>query len=171
MRPSLIFLLVLLTLLLGLVLAWQYTGNRAHRVAAQARQTEQRLLVTQDSLRTLLAAQDSLRALAGRTHGEGTTPSSLAWRLDLDELRDLGLADPVAMLRADLMRHPELIPYKGVLGGRMGFYSPGDIVLLNSRWVYARFNDGHIVGFGIFEFSVAPGGRIRWKTVAAMLLE
>lgn len=68
-----------------------------------------------------------------------------------------------------LARHPGLIPFGGVLGGRMGFYDTTRIVVLNDEWVFADFEDGHIGGHGIFQFDVRPGGRIVWKRVTAKL--
>ncbi len=63
------------------------------------------------------------------------------------------------------MAHPEIIPHAGVLGGRMGFYSPRNIHVLNARTVYARFDDGHIMGSGVFEFTIEPDGRIDWRVL------
>jgi hypothetical protein len=34
---------------------------------------------------------------------------------------------------ADLKTHSELIPYKGILGGTMGFYGDNDIHVLTNR--------------------------------------
>jgi len=86
-------------------------------------------------------------------------------------LQELGLADPVPALAQDLMRHPELIPYPGVLGGNMGFYSEDNIQILTPRWVLANFDDGHIDGYMLLEYAVAPGGKITWKPLASYLRE
>ena len=53
----------------------------------------------------------------------------------------------------------------------MGFYDTTRVVLLNGRWVYAAFDDGHIGGSGLFEFRVLRGGRVAWKRLAARLDE
>lgn len=86
-----------------------------------------------------------------------------------DALRERGLKDPVPELIEDLQRHPEVIPHPGVLGGRMGFYDRDRIRVLNDSWVYAGFDDGHVVGDGIFGYQVAPGGRISWRVVVSRL--
>ena len=51
----------------------------------------------------------------------------------------------------------------------MGFYDTTSIFVLNDRWVYAEFEDGHVGGSGIFEFHVEPGGKIQWKVVKAAM--
>lgn len=82
-------------------------------------------------------------------------------------LRELGLADPETDLRADLARHPDLIPHGGVLGGRQGFHDPKSIVLLPHRWAYAAFDDGHVEGYLLAAWQVQAGGKITWKVIAS----
>ena len=124
------------------------------------------------------AAADSLQAAGGRPDTAGglvpgadgpaaRPPGLLANEVHLARLRRAGLRDPLADLRADLQAHPELIPVPSRLGGRMGFYSPDDIVLLNDRWVYAYFEDGHTAGSMLLEFDVREGGGIVWRPLAA----
>ncbi|MBN2858470.1 MAG: hypothetical protein JXN63_08730 [Candidatus Delongbacteria bacterium] len=86
----------------------------------------------------------------------------------LVDLKKAGLADPVKDIKADLMLHPELIPYEGILGGRMGFYSENGIRIIN-HWVFAYFEDGHIGGYMVLEYKVAQGGRISWKVLYSHL--
>ena len=88
---------------------------------------------------------------------------------DLEELQKKGLKDPRREIVADLQKHPELIPYKGVLGGRMGFYSPSMIQILSKQWVFAYFEDGHRGGWLLLEFRVTPGGQISWKVLRSYL--
>ena len=85
---------------------------------------------------------------------------------DVGELQKKGLEEA---LSADLMGHRELIPYEGVMGGTMGFYSKEDIHVLTSCWVLASFEDGHIGGHMLLEYAVSPGGEIRWKVISAYL--
>ena len=92
----------------------------------------------------------------------------LLWDHEIQRLREKGLEDPVNNLRDDLMSHPELIPYEGVLGGTMGFFR-SRIALLSLRWVYAEFEDGHIGGRCLLEYDVAPGGKITWSVIEAEL--
>jgi hypothetical protein len=88
---------------------------------------------------------------------------------EIEDLRKHGLRDPIAQIVEDLRSHPEVIPHPGELGGNMGFYDPDGIHVLSARWVYARFDDGHITGDGVFEFTVQPDGSLAWKVVSSRL--
>jgi len=74
-----------------------------------------------------------------------------------------GVSDPTSIIR-DLLNHPELIPYDGVLGGVMMFT---DAYLINDKWVFARFEDGHIMGSGLFQYEIKAPFTIYWKLVKA----
>jgi hypothetical protein len=137
--------------------------------AVRARREAGRLRVELEAARGA-AASDSLQVAGARPDtagGPAPPPGLLANEVHLARLRRAGLDDPLADLRADLQAHPELIPVPGRLGGRMGFYSPDDIVLLNDRWVYAYFEDGHTAGSMLLEFDVREGGGIAWRPLAA----
>jgi len=88
---------------------------------------------------------------------------------DGGELQKKGLSRLEEALTTDLMGHRELIPYEGVMGGTMGFYSKENIHVLTARWVLASFEDGHIGGHMLLEYAVSPGGEIRWKVISAYL--
>ncbi|NBI28101.1 hypothetical protein [Chengkuizengella marina] len=66
----------------------------------------------------------------------------------------------------DLLKHPELIPFDGVVGGTM-FFNEADV--LNDKWVYATYEDGHISGAGIFEYKVDQDNKIKWELVDSFL--
>lgn len=72
-------------------------------------------------------------------------------------------------LKQDLVERPELIPFEGTLGGTMGFYDPENIYVLSDKWVYARFEDGHIQGGMLLEYSLGPDGEISWQVLEARL--
>jgi hypothetical protein len=92
------------------------------------------------------------------------TPHHLIDEDEIDKLREAGLTDPLQQLVDSLMAHQEIIPHLGIHGGRMVFY-PQDIHVLNERTVFARFEDGHIMGSGVFEFTIEPDGRIAWRVL------
>jgi hypothetical protein len=128
--------------------------------------------VGQQREKMLEARVDSLRAEMTRAHNlqHGAESDAREAREviqddEIDDLRKQGLADPVHDLKADLMKHPDLIPFPGVLGGSMGFYSADDIRILGSHWAFARFEDGHIGGSILLEYKVEHG-RITWKRLA-----
>lgn len=81
-------------------------------------------------------------------------------------LKSQGLRDPVREIREDLMRRPDLIPFEGVMGGRMQFV-PNGIAVLSPQWVYARFEDGHVGGSCLLAYTVLPSGEISWRRLAA----
>jgi hypothetical protein len=94
---------------------------------------------------------------------------SLLTSWDIAQLARQGISNPEKDLAADLMQHRELIPYEGIMGGSMGFYSKKDIHILSSRWVLASFEDGHIGGNMLLEYRVDPGGNISWKVLSAYM--
>jgi len=88
---------------------------------------------------------------------------------DIERMRRKGLKDPVKDIISDLTQHRELIPYKGILGGTMNFYSESKIWILTNRWVLAYFEDGHIGGYLLLEYEVTSDGGIKWKTLASYI--
>lgn len=86
----------------------------------------------------------------------------------IESLKEKGLTNPVQDIISDLTNHTELIPYDGVLGGTMRFYERY-IWVLNQKWVFAYFEDGHINGYLLLEYNVENNGKIKWKRIAAML--
>jgi hypothetical protein len=87
----------------------------------------------------------------------------------VEYFRNLGLVDPLNDIINNLKKHPELIPFKGVLGGTMHFSEKEGVYVLNINYVLAAFSDGHIAGSMLLQYDVAPGGKISWKTVNARL--
>jgi hypothetical protein len=75
--------------------------------------------------------------------------------------------DPISYLKKDLIKRNDLIPYTGVLGGTMGFYDENSIHVLNYKWIYAYFEDGHIGGEILLEYNILEDGRINWKVIDA----
>lgn len=80
-------------------------------------------------------------------------------------LKQKGLPNPVENISQDLRNHREIIRYKGVLGGTMGFYDKLGIHVLNKKWVLADFDDGHINGHMLLEYDVKEGGIIKWRLI------
>lgn len=95
-------------------------------------------------------------------------PATLAPQ-DLAALYSKGLSSPLIAIPADLMRHPEIIPFPAAAGGTMSFNSPQDIHVLNNRWVLAACRDSQRRGVLLLEYSVGLRGAITWKVVASAL--
>ena len=100
---------------------------------------------------------------------EASQSPSLLSSWEITQLERKGISNPEEDLASDLMQHRELIPYEGVMGGTMGFYSKKDIHVLNSRWILASFEDGHIGGHMLLEYRVDQGGKIHWRVLSAYL--
>jgi len=79
------------------------------------------------------------------------------------KLEDKGVKD-YKIIEEDLLSKPELISIEGVLGGTMFFT---DVYLLNDQWVYATFEDGHIMGSGLYTFEILSSGEIQWEEIKA----
>ena len=101
-------------------------------------------------------------------HGEHTY---LLDEFQINTLKRRGLSDPVSQLSADLMAHPELIPFEGVVGGTMGFRAFEGITILSPSWVFARFDDGHVMGSCLLEYEISPDTTIHWKLIKAQMDE
>jgi hypothetical protein len=137
---------------------------------AQQRKTlkcEDLLVKMQQQNDTLSAKIDSLTSLRTK-YRELLEMGSKLDSSQIEQLRRKGLSDPVEDIITDLRKHNELIPFKGVLGGTMGFYSSEDIMLI-SKWVFAPFEDGHIGGYMLLEYKVSSDGKISWKVIDAYL--
>ena len=88
---------------------------------------------------------------------------------EIDQLKQKGLMDPVKDLKLDLMKRQDLIPYKGVLGGTMGFFSEENIHIISSKWAAAYFDDGHIDGIMLLKYNIQKDGKIRWVVMDSFL--
>lgn len=83
-------------------------------------------------------------------------------------LRRQGFNGGVQEIIGDLIKHSELIPFKGVSGGTMGFYSKEEVFVISDKWVLAYFNDGHISGNMLLSYNV-KNGIITWKVIDSYL--
>lgn len=88
---------------------------------------------------------------------------------EIEQLKQKGLKDPVKDLKTDLMNRKDLIPYKGVLGGTMNFFTEEHIHIISSKWAAAYFEDGHINGIMLLRYNVFKDGKIRWYVMDSYL--
>lgn len=79
-------------------------------------------------------------------------------------LQEKGIVDP-GLLTADLMNQSHIIESQPVLGGTMYFTKA---VLLNHRLCYASFEDGHIMGYGLYSFEISQG-QIQWQSIIEIM--
>lgn len=90
---------------------------------------------------------------------------------EIEQLKQKGLKDPVKDLKSDLAKRNDLIPYKGVLGGTMGFYFEEHIYIISSKWAAAYFEDGHKNGIMLLKYSIQKDGKIRWYVMDSILYQ
>ena len=95
-------------------------------------------------------------------------PGHLIDALDVEELRRQGLKDPLAQIVGSLVAHGEVIPHEGLHGSTMHFF-PESVHILDQRWVYAYFEDGHVSGHGIFRYTVQPDSSLAFTVVYSEL--
>lgn len=98
--------------------------------------------------------------------------SKLNESLTIDErmikkIEEKGYSDYKYILK-DLELHPELIPYKGVLGGTMSWWHD-ESYILNEKWVYGYFEDGHINGYALLEYKINDDKTISWLVLDSYL--
>ena len=135
--------------LVALAFFWQRAEQRARTAEARVN-----------------AADSTMRALDSKSAWQPAEGVELS-QADLAELQRIGFTDPARQLGEDLVRHPELIPFPGEVGGSMAFRQP--VRVLSSRWVMANFDDGHVGGSAILEFEVLKDGHLGWKMRASHL--
>lgn len=137
-------------LVIVLIAAVTFVWGRAEREHRRA----------EEALKQARAALDSAKAVRSGGGAAGVFLSSD----EIASLRRAGLTDPVNQLRSDLEAHGSLIPVKGVVGGKMGFYDREGVVLLPGGYVYAPAEDGHIQVHAILRYEV-QGGTIPWTLI------
>lgn len=75
-----------------------------------------------------------------------------------------GIENPEAHIKQSLREKPGLIPLEPVVGGTIRFTN---ILVLGSKWVIAEYEDGHIMGRAIYEYSIEQNGDIRFTELTS----
>lgn len=65
----------------------------------------------------------------------------------------------------DLLKQSELIPKKGILGGTM-YWIENTAVVLNNRFVFCSYEDGHIMGHALLSYEFDQDQEIKWTVDA-----
>ncbi len=152
--------------LLIIMLFLVYTVWDSHRQIADLEDREARLVEERNTLREKIEemVQDMEDVEPGIPDIERPARSLLS-PFEINRLRRQGLDDPVNDITEDLLKRNDLIPHEGILGGTMAFYTPGNIHILSPKWVFAYFEDGHIRGEILLEYTVDEQGNISWKVI------
>jgi hypothetical protein len=80
---------------------------------------------------------------------------------NFSKLKNQGINTPKVYIIDNLMRQNNLIPMKAVLGGNMQF---SRVSLLGQSWAIADFNDGHVGGEMLLNYSIKDTS-IEWRVL------
>lgn len=84
---------------------------------------------------------------------------------ELRRFAEKQITEPISFLRDRLQDRPDLIPTEAVLGGTMNFYDREAIHVLNDKWVFATFEDGHIMGQILLGYDIDADLEIEWGVI------
>lgn len=129
----------------------------------QGMESKPEISTAQMELQAEKSRNDSLSKLIMDIRNLGGIPPLLD-SYQVEQLKIKGLKNPVEDLRNDLVGEDAIITRQGVHGGKMGFYMPEAIHVLNDRWVIAYFEDGHVAGALFLKYSV-ENGQITWEVL------
>lgn len=82
-------------------------------------------------------------------------------------LEDDGISD-LSIIENSLMNDSDVLELQGVLGGTMTIYK---VEVLTDRWAFAYAEDGHISGYGLYEYTVNAVDDISWTRIIEMYQE
>jgi hypothetical protein len=171
-----IIICLILVIALGIVINWGDTPRQEEMDSYATGLTQLEMKI--DSLRNVITEMESGRAETNAVSeypstaeeepgSEQSGRSGVLQSFEVRQFRERGLENPEQEIIDDLYNNPQLIPHEGVLGGTMRFHSKDDLTLINSRWAFARYEDGHITGEMLLEYDVNPNGTISWNVLRA----
>lgn len=118
-----------------------------------------------DSLQSVVAQQEAeisaLREVANKPVEENTWYNP---KTDGRVFLKQNISDPASFIKKSLRNRPDLIPLEPVLGGRMHF---GNMQLLGSQWIIAEYEDGHIMGQSLYEYTLGPDGEVQFSILVS----
>ncbi|MGB7785672.1 MAG: hypothetical protein WBL27_06180 [Salinimicrobium sp.] len=114
-----------------------------------------------DSISNVLTQQrrmnDSLKALM--TKGELASNYPVFFGKNFDSIEN-----PREYVKSALKKQPEKIPMKAEVGGTMAFR---EVQVISEDWVLATYDDGHVQGRSIYEYTLQPDGSMKFEVVAS----
>ena len=157
---------IFITLLLIIAFCYSSGISRCKKEIVQFKQNEKAL---SDKIEELTKENINLKASSPNVVWMQSLHQPKLSSQEIQELKEKGLKNPVNDIIVDLMKHNELIPYQGDLGGKMGFHSEKDIYVLSTKLVRASFDDGHTDGWMLLEYQVTGRNKISWKVLESYL--
>lgn len=91
------------------------------------------------------------------------TPQWYYPETDAKRLMESGVEDPKAYIKNALLEKPDLIPMDAVLGGTMRY---NNMQLLGDKWLIADFEDGHVYGKAIMEYTIGKNDEVDFKIIS-----
>src|ERR1051325_10523452 len=121
MKERSIWISVCILLLFALYVSFR-NGRQANLRAVDAeRHTYAAFQKQEEFKQQIRLLQSQLQSIQAQPQPEPqSAPAKQEMEEELARLKDKGLKDPARDLASDLRKHPEIIPYSGVLGGTMG---------------------------------------------------
>ncbi len=155
------FIIVVQSALIVLLLIYiLYSTERKEGAAL----LENEITEARELIASCINRNDSLSLLLHECRIENAIPPFLD-QSQVKDLKKMGLENPVEDLRNDLISNADLISTSAVLGGEMGFYFRDGIHILNKRWVFAYFEDGHLAGALLLRYNIDEENRIIWEVI------
>lgn len=119
-----------------------------------------------DSLHTVVSQQESeinaLKEVANKeVEGNRWYNPQTDGRVFLKQ----NITDPASFIKESLRGRTDLIPLEPVLGGQMHF---GDMQLLGSQWIIAEYEDGHVMGQSLYEYTLGPEGEVQFSILVSV---
>lgn len=158
--PIISAILFILVILLGGLYFFVHQENRV---------LEEELSEVTEQKNRLEARVSELQQELEQTEEEHDAPVSTFRPLSDYELRRFeqkGISDPVSFLRDELQDRPDLIPAEAVLGGTMHFYDREAIHIISDRWVFAEYEDGHVMGQVLLSYHIDEDRTVNWEVIA-----
>lgn len=157
--------IVWIFLLAVLLVSTAFFFIKAYRLQMQVYDTSKQLLNLDDKLSDQQKAIEDLHQLIQTDSGKSVQLQPVLTDSELTELGSKGIKDPYRGIPADLMKHPELIPFKGEGGRSFGFNSPDKICLLGPSRVWAYVDDSQTGRVLLLGYEVTEGGSITWRVL------
>lgn len=114
-----------------------------------------------DSLSIALHEQrhinDSLRSLMVKGDLASKYPVFFGKKFD-------SIENPGEYIETALKEQPDKIPMKPEVGGKMEFRK---VEVISEDWVLATYDDGHVQGRSIYEYTLEPDGSMKFEVVAS----
>ncbi len=86
--------------------------------------------------------------------------------LSIYKLERQGINDYTIIADDLYTKGAEVIGNEGVLGGTMHFT---EVRILSDQWAYGMYEDGHIMGYGLYEYTVVGPETFEWKVILEYL--